>query len=433
MAQVDAGESARRSLRVFPAGSNGEFDLPRELAVVVSRARGCELHDSEGRAYLDFSMGWGSVLVGHARAEVVRAVTARAAEGSNFACVSEPSLALAEEICRASPACEQLRFCASGTEATMYCLRLARAHTGRPAILKFEGAYHGAHDAGVVSLFPRRAPDYPRGDPSSAGIPEAVTAGILVAPYNDAATVERIVAEHAAELACVIVEPLQRCTPPAPGFLEALRAACARHGVLLVFDEVVTGFRLAYGGAQEYYGVVPDLVAYGKALGGGYPIGAFGGRAEIMEHVREDRLGEPDYVWTASTLGGNPVSAAAANAALAVLREPGSYEHLHDIGRRLREGMRRVLAEHQEQAQVIGDGPLAQVVFSREPVVDYRSTRLGDAAKARALMLALFRRGIFLNPMGTKLYLSLAHDAAACDAFLERFTEALRAVHAGRD
>jgi glutamate-1-semialdehyde 2,1-aminomutase len=315
----------------------------------------------------------------------------------------------------------------------MYCQRLARACSGRRKILNFEGAYHVANEVGVTSLFPERLLEFPRPDPSSAGIAPAVVDDILVAPYNDIATTSRIIAEHADELAAVIVEPLQRCTPPAEGFLESLRKACSDADVLLIFDEVVTGFRLAYAGAQEYYGVIPDLIAYGKALGGGYPIGAFGGRADIMDAVREDRLGEPGYVWVASTLGGNPISAAAARAALGVFREPDCYRRLHDLGHSLRSGMRQVLSDHQEQAQVIGDGPLAQVVFSSEPVSDYRSTRRGDATKARALMLALFRRKIFLNPMGTKLYLSVAHTQSACDVFLERFAEALQAVNMGRE
>ena len=315
----------------------------------------------------------------------------------------------------------------------MYCQRLARAYTGRRKILKFEGAYHGANDLGVTSLFPQRLLAFPEPDPSSAGIPPAVVDDILVAPYNDIATAAQIIADHAAQLAAVIVEPLQRCTPPQDGFLESLRAACDEYDVPLIFDEVVTGFRLAYGGAQAYYGVVPDLVAYGKALGGGYPIGAFGGRAVILDRVREDQLGEPGYVWVASTLGGNPISTAAARAALGVFKKPDCYQRLHDLGRYLRKGMEQVLDEHQETAQIIGDGPLAQVVFSADPVYDYRSTKRGDSEKGRALMLALFRRKIFLNPMGTKLYLSVAHTQSVCDVFLERFADALQAVKRGRE
>jgi glutamate-1-semialdehyde 2,1-aminomutase len=417
---------AERSLAVFPAGSNGEFDLPPELAMVIARGDGCRLWDSEGREFLDFSMGWGSVLIGHARPEVVEAVTAQAALGSNFAYVNEHSLGLAEEIIRLSAACVALRFCASGTEATMYCQRLARAFSGRARILKFEGAYHGADETGVTSLFPTKFRDFPEPDPTSAGID--VADRVLVAPYNDLAATRAIIEAHGPEIAAVIVEPLQRCTPPLEGFLEGLRAVTAEHGVLLIFDEVVTGFRLAYGGAQEYYGVVPDLVAYGKALGGGYPIGAFGGRTDIMDLVREDRMGGDGYVWVASSLGGNPVSTAAARAALRVFSGDGVYDRLHGLGAYLRAGLRRVLDGRQIKAQIIGDGPLAQVVFSDRPVFDYRSTRAGDAAKGRAVMLGLFARQVFLNPMGTKLYLSLAHDEAACDEFLTRFDETLAAL-----
>ena len=422
-----------RSLAVFPAGSNGEFNLPPDLAMVISRGEGCELWDTEGNRYLDFSMGWGSVLVGHNRREVTEAVRAQAPRGANFAYINENALAVAEEVVRVSPACERVRYCASGTEATMYCMRLARAFTGRRKILKFEGAYHGANDVGVTSLFPPtrqagRLLDFPTPDPSSAGVAHAVEEHVLVAPYNDLAATRAIIARHAAELAAVIVEPLHRCLPPATGFLAGLKAACREHGALLIFDEVVTGFRLAYGGAQAYYGVVPDLVAYGKALGGGYPIGMFGGRTEIMDIVREDRMGEPVYVWTASTLGGNPISTAAARAALQVFRGDSTYERLHALGRYLRDGLARVLASRQESAQVLGDGPLAQVAFTREPVASYRDMQRANRERQRTLMLALFRRGIFLNPMGTKLYLSLAHDEGVCDAFLDRMDDALASL-----
>lgn len=418
-----------RSLAVFPAGSNGEFNLPPELATVIARGQGCELWDSDGRRFLDFSMGWGSVLVGHAHPAIVQAVSMQAPLGSNFAYVTESSLLLGEEIQRASPASEALRFCASGTEATLYCQRLARAFTGRAKILKFEGAYHGANEAGVVSLFPTDPPPFPTPDSTSADNQHGAAAReLLVAPFNDLERTRAIVAEHAHELAAIIVEPLQRCTPPVEGFLEGLRSLSREHGVLLIFDEVVTGFRLAYGGAQEYYGVVPDLVAYGKALGGGYPIGAFGGRHEIMDLVREDRMGEAHYVWAASTLGGNPISTAAARATLSVLSGNGVYARLHALGRYLRGGLQRVLTARRVTAQVIGDGPLAQVVFTGEPVRDYRSTLRADRARARALMLGLFERHVFLNPMGTKLYLSIAHDEAACDEFLDRFDDALASL-----
>lgn len=421
-----------RAWVVFPAGSNGEFNLPHELTRVIERGIGCEVWDVEGRHFHDFSMGWGSALVGHAHPEVVNAVAHQIRKGSNFAYVTAPSLQLAEEIVRVSPASEQIRFCASGTEATMYCQRLARAHTGRTKIVKFEGAYHGANEIGVTSLFPHKLTDFPIPDPSSAGIAHSVMDHVLIAPFNDLETTRSIIEQYKDSLAAVIMEPLHRCLPPIPGFLEGVRKITEELGILLIFDEVVTGFRLAYGGAQEYYGVVPDLVAYGKALGGGYPIGAFGGKAEIMENVREDRLGSDTYVWTASTLGGNPVSARASLAALSVFQQEQTYKRLHHMGAYLRQGMGNVLDELGISGQIIGDGPLAQVVFteSTDPVIDYRSTKKGNTAANRAMMLGLFERGIFLNPMGTKLYLSLAHNESTCDAFLDRFADTLEALRA---
>jgi glutamate-1-semialdehyde 2,1-aminomutase len=253
-----------------------------------------------------------------------------------------------------------------------------------------------------------------------------------VAPFNDLAATERILRDHAADFAAVIVEPLHRCLAPVPGFLEGLRAATTRHGIVLIFDEVVTGFRLAPGGAQEFYGVIPDLVAYGKALGGGFPLGAFAGRAGLMEAVNEHRLPGPNYAWSASTAGGNPVSCAAALATLDVLAEPGVYPRLHAAGRRLRERMAAALAEAGEAAQILGDGPLAQVAFSAQPVTDQKSWLASDRARGRAVMLELLRRGVFLNPMGTKLYLSLAHDDDAIDEFVEHFAASLDATRSFR-
>ena len=413
-----------RSLAVFPGGSLGEYNLPADLAVVLARGEGASVWDSEGRAFTDFTMGWGSVLLGHAHPAIVDAVRRQAGLGSNFGHVTAPALELAEEIVRAVACAERVRFCASGTEATSYAVRLARAHTGRPKILKFEGAYHGANDVGTVSLFPQRLLDFPRGEPTSAGMGPGAAADVLVAPYNDLRTTIAILEAHRHELAGIIVEPLHRCTSPQPGFLQGLREATAEMGLLLIFDETVTGFRLAYGGAQEYYGVRPDLATLGKALGGGYPIGVVAGRGDIMDLVREDRMGDPRYVWFASSIGGNPVSTAAACATLAELRKPGTYARLFALGESLRSGLRSLLTKAGVAAQVQGDGPLAAVVFTDREVVDYRTAHASNRELARAYLLGLFRRGIFLNPMSTKLYLSLAHT----DADIERFLDAARAT-----
>lgn len=418
-------EAADRSWRVFPAGSNGEYGLPRDLVTVIDGGRGCRVRDLAGREYLDFTMGWGSVLLGHAHERVVAAVTRQVASGSNFAHVNSRSLELAERIVAISPACDQVRFCASGTEATMQCLRLARGARRRGGVLKFEGAYHGQHDIGTVSLFGRALKPWPVAEPLGAGMPEAERDQVLVAPFNDAPLAADLIARHADGLAAVIMEPLHRCLPPAPGFLEAVRAACTAHGVILIFDEVVTGFRLAVGGAQERYGVVPDLVAYGKALGGGHPLGAYGGRGDIMDLVREERIADDDYVWTASTLGGNPVSSAAALAVLDEIEAPGFHRRLDHLGAFLRLGMQEAVDDAGLDATVIGDGPLAQVVFRRGPIVSSREIWQSTPGLGRRLMLGLFARGVFLNPMGTKLYLSAAHDEVVIADFLGRFRSTL--------
>lgn len=422
---------SERSLAAFPAGSNGEFNLPADLASVVESGKGCRLRTADGREMIDFSMGWGSVLVGHADPRIIGPIAERLAAGTNFATVTDASLRLAERILAVSPSCQRVRFCASGTEATMYCLRLARAATGKSSVLRFEGAYHGAHDIGVTSMFPSQGLDFPQPEPSSDGLIAHEDGRVLVAPFNDPEQTAELIAKHASELAAVIVEPLQRCLPPEPGFLEALREATSRHGVLLIFDEVVTGFRLALGGAQERYGIVPDLVAYGKALGGGLPIGAFGGPKELMELACEDRHGNDTYVWTASTLGGNPISTTAALATLDVLEGEGVYQKLHGLGRYLRTGMRSLLEERSIDARVLGEGPLAQIAFTSGVPRDYRTSQHRDKQLARNLMLGLFRRGVWLNPMGTKLYLSLAHDEAACDEVLDHLGATLDEVMQG--
>lgn len=417
----------QRALSLFPGGSNGEYGLPPELLPVLDRGRGCRVWDTDGREYLDMTMAWGSALVGHAHPQVLEAAARQARDGANFAAVTARAVELAERLTGISPCAERIRMVASGTEATMLALRVAHGSTGRTKTLKFEGAYHGQHPVGVTSLLGTRRPLAPVPDPSGAGA-GWVESAVLVAPFNDLATTELILHDHAEDLGAVIVEPLHRCLTPAPGFLQGLREITRELDLPLIFDEVVTGFRLAPGGAQEYYGVVPDLVAYGKALGGGFPIGAFAGCAELMDAVDEERIGDVGYVWSASTTGGNPVSCAAALATLDVLSEPGTYEHLHALGRSLRDGLSRVLEARGVPAQVLGDGPLAQVAFSAAPVRDQRAWLASDRRRGRAVMLELVRRGVFLNPMGTKLYVSLAHDEAAIAEFLDHYAAALEAT-----
>lgn len=413
-----------RALALFPGGSNGEYGIPPDLIPVIERGEGCHVWDTEGREFLDMTMAWGAALVGHAHAKVFEAAMRQARRGANFAAINHRSLELAERLAAICPCVERIRFVASGTEATLLCLRVAHVATGRPKVLKFEGAYHGQHPVGVASLLASGQTEFPEPDECGAGAPW-VKRDVLVAPFNDLAATQKLITAHAQDIAAVIVEPLHRCIVPQPGFLQGLRSVTERCGIVLIFDEVVTGFRLALGGAQEYYGVVPDLVAYGKALGGGFPIGAFGGRAELMEIVSEERLPGPNYAWSASTSGGNPVSAAAALATLEILSENGTYDQLRAAGRKLRQDMTDALRAQDELAQVLGDGPLAQVAFSSGPITDQRSWLASDRKRGRALMLELLKRGVFLNPMGTKLYLSLAHEDQAITRFAAVFADVL--------
>jgi len=426
---VDNNGWVERSFKVFPGGSLGEFNLPRELSTVLSHGKGSRLYDVYGREFIDFSIGWGSDILGHSHPSVVEAVRERIEKGSNFSYVSLPALELAEEIVKAVPCAEMVRFAASGTEATMYCIKFARAYTGRNKIVKFEGAYHGANDYGIMSLFPQKMFDFPEVEPTSDGYSEAIKSEMLIAPYNDINKTSEIIKENANEIAGVIVEPLQRCLKPKPGFLEGLREVTERQGIVLIFDEVVTGFRLAYGGGQERYGVTPDICALGKGLGGGLPVGAVCGKRSIMEICSESRLGkQKPYVWFAATLGGNPVTACAGLATLGELRKPGTYQKLYQLGDMARDGLKKVMEKRGVKGQVLGEGPITQVAFTDSEVFDYRTTYAADRKRQREFSLALFKKGIFLNPLGTKLYISLAHTEEDIAYLLDAADSALSEI-----
>jgi glutamate-1-semialdehyde 2,1-aminomutase len=312
----------------------------------------------------------------------------------------------------------------------MFACRMARAVTRREKILKFEGGWHGLHDYAMVGNWrvPSEAP-YPYPGPDIGGIPRGALESVLVAPFNDLATTERIATERGSELAAIIVEPLQRSIRPRPGFLAGLRELAHRLGALLIFDEVVTGFRLAYGGAQEYYGVLPDLAVYGKALTCGFSLAAIAGRADVMATADPARKGSLDYAGLSGTLSGNALACAAGIAALAELRRPGVYERLHSLGERLRSGIARRADRVGVPVQVLADGPIAQVFFI-DPEADLstdRALRAADGRKATRFGLECLRRGIFTIP-GTKLYLSLAHTDADIDWTLDVMEESLRAI-----
>src|SRR5215468_5129094 len=416
-------ERARQRL---PGGVLGTSRYADEAAFVVKRGQGARIYDMSGREYVDYVLASGPLVLGHAHPAVVAAVQAQIEAGSTYFMVNEPIIELAEEICRAVPCAEQVRFTSTGSEATFFALRVARTYRGRDKILKFEGGYHGAHDYAMMSSSPRSPKAFPAPVPDSSGIPHALEAEVLVAPYNDLGTVEGIIAAHADELAAVIVEPFQRLVPPQPGFLKGLREITRRHGVLLVFDEVVTGFRLAYGGAQEYYGVVPDLAAVGKIVGGGFPLAAVCGSEELMRPFDPQYDGKGDFISQSGTLNGNPIAAVAGLATLAELRKPGAYETLHATGRRLMAGLADLAGTSGRPAQVVGEPVVFDLVFTDEPVVDYRSLAKGDAALGRAFTTGLIKRGVVKN--GQKMYVSLAHSADDVAKTLEAAEGALRSL-----
>ncbi|MFM7537270.1 MAG: aspartate aminotransferase family protein [Acidimicrobiales bacterium] len=416
---------AARAAARFPQGSNGEYDFPDDLVPVFDEAVGCRLLDGDGREYVDYTMAWGSALVGHAHPHVVDAIARQARRGINVAAMSTRLVELAERVVAVHPWLERLRVVATGSEATLTALRIARGATGRSTVLKFEGAFHGSHVEGVANFFWSDPATLPAAEPTGTGGTPAAVGDLLVAPYNDLATAERLIAERAGELAAVIIDPVQRAILADPAFVRGLRAVTARCGVPLVFDEVVSGFRIALGGAVEHYGVVPDLVAFGKALGGGAPVAVVGGGADLMDEVREDRHHTDRYVWAASTTGGSPLTCAAALAVLDVLETPGTYDRLRAVGDRLRAGIAEVIGRHGLPVQTYGHGPLVQYRITRTPVRDVAGERTADPALRRALDLAMVRRGVFLNPMLTKIYVSLAHDDAALERYLVALDDAL--------
>ena len=398
-----SGAALREKARTFlPGGSFGNAGAD----LVIAEGSGARVRDAAGKEYVDFLIGSGPMLLGHRHPRVIEAVRRQLEHGTTFFANSEPGILLAEAICEAIPCAEKVRFTSSGSEATLYAMRAMRAFRGRPKILKFEGGYHGMNDYALMSLAPRRRSNGTEPIPDSPGIPEAIRDQMLVAPYNDLDAVTAIVEEHHDSLAGVIVEAFQRVIPPRPGFLEGLRALTRRHGLPLAFDEVVTGFRFAYGGAQEYYGVVPDLCTVGKVVGGGFPLAGLAGSEEIMTQFDRDAVGEDGFLPQIGTLSGNPVAATAGLATLGVLREDDTYARLFDNGRRLMDGLANAMRDAGVEARICGEPCLFDVVFTGQPIVDYWSVENGDKAKAARFDEVLLEHGV-LRGRG-KFYVSVA-------------------------
>ena len=393
-----------KARQYMPAGGLGNTSYE----IIIQSGRGSRVWDESGNEYIDYLIGSGPMFAGHAHPRVIAAVREQVELGSTFFANNRHAIELAEAIVDAVPCAEQVRFVSTGTEADSYAMRLARSYRGRDKILKFEGGYHGMSDTGLQSLAPKRLTNFPRPVPDSGGIPSGVGDEVIVAPYNDLDAVANLIKEHGDEIAGLIVEPVQRIIPPVAGFLEGLRELTAKHDIVLIFDEVVTGFRMAYGGAQEHFGVTPDLCTLGKACGGGYPLAAVAGREEIMALFDANRVEEDRFLFQVGTLSGNPIAAVAGLATLEVLREPGTYERVNATGNRLMEGLGERLREHGFTATILGIPACFEAVFAPGPITDYRGTLRGDASLGRRLNELLLERGIVKGE--TKYYLSIAHD-----------------------
>ena len=410
-----------RARAVLPAGGFGNFDP----GIVIARGQGARVWDEDGTEYVDYLIGSGPMLLGHGHPEVLEAVCEQLPLGMTFFANNARGIELAERIVDAVACAEQVRFVSSGGEADMYAIRLARAVTGRDKIIKCEGGYHGMSAEAQMSLAPVAGANFPRAIPDSAGIPATVADDVLVAPFNDIDSIRSLLDAYEDEVAAIMVEPLQRIIPPVPGYLQALRDECDRRGVLLIFDEIVTGFRFAYGGAQELYGVTPDIATLGKVIGGGFPLAAIVADREIMAHFDKRQVGADGWLMQLGTLSGNPVAAAAGLKTLEILARDGAYGRLRDLGTRLQRMQSDALSAAGIPHRVVGDPTLFDIVLLDRDVRNYRDTLAADATRGALYNRVLRENGILKSP--GKLYPCLALS----DEDLERTEHAVhRAVAA---
>ena len=416
-----------RARRLIPGGVNSPVRAFRGLGrepFFVERAQGANLWDVDGKEYIDYVGTWGPAILGHAPAVVVDAVRQAAGRGVSFGIPNPLEVEMAEIICRWVPSIEKVRMVNSGTEATMSCVRLARGFTKRDKIIKFEGCYHGHVDSLLVHA---GSGALTHGQPDSAGVPEAFASLTIALPFNDIEAVRAAFRTYPQEIAAIILEPIPANAGlyfPLPGFLEVLRAECTRHGALLIFDEVMTGFRVARGGAQEIYGIQPDLTALGKVIGGGLPVGAFGGRAEIM-----DQLSPLGPVYQAGTLSGNPLAMAAGLAQLRELERINGWKLLEQLGAQLEEGIRQSLGKSDTAAVFHRIGSMFCLFFTAEAVTNLDSAKHSDIAKFVRFFNHCLDAGVYFAPSQFETgFISTAHQPAQIDATARIVQEGLALV-----
>ncbi len=416
-------ELFERAKKVIPGGVNSPVRAFEPHPFFTRSAKGCKITDEDGRVYTDYCMAYGSLIFGHSYPEIVEAVRQQLEDGSLYGTPTEKEVELAELITKTVPCMEMVRLVNTGAEATMHALRAARAFTGRNKIVKFEGCYHGAHDSVLVQAG-SGATTF--GTPTSTGIPADTIKNTLVLPFNDLATVENAITRHRGQIAAVIMEPVignAGLILPADGYLESIRKLTKDNDILLIFDEVITGFRLGPGGAQEYFGVTPDMACISKILGGGFPLAAFGGKREIMENVSPQ-----GKVYQAGTYSGNPISVAAALTTLRLLKSRSGeiYARMERLGRRISKGLKALTVDRGIPAQVNSLSSMFQIFFTEKGVVDYSSAKTSDTNKFMTYFRYLLEQGVFVPPSQFETcFISTAHTTEDIDSTLESVDVAL--------
>ena len=412
------GELFARAQKTTPGGVNSPVRAFKSVGGTprfITRAEGPYFWDADGKRYIDYIGSWGPAIVGHAHPEVIKAVQDAATRGLSFGAPTEGEILMAEEICRLVPSIEQVRLVSSGTEATMSALRLARGATGRDKIVKFEGCYHGHADSLLVKA---GSGLLTFGNPTSAGVPEDFVKHTLVLDYNNVAQIEDAFASMGDTIACVIVEPVagnMNLIKATPEFLGALRRLCTRHGAILIFDEVMCGFRVGLGGAQALYDIKPDLTALGKVIGGGMPVAAFGGRADLMQNMAP--IGA---VYQAGTLSGNPVAVAAGMATLKLVQEPGFYEHLAKQSARLAAGLAGAAREADVSFCADSIGGMFGIYFSDEVPTSYEEMMAGDKTRFNAFFHGMLDQGVYFAPAAFEAgFVSAQHSDAVIDETID--------------